>query len=157
MSQTLHNHIFKLFIRDGAIQSLAIVSRLQKISLKYRLLCSSRVISHHFSGCIPKRSVIAENRSSSAAKASTKMVVGDVRRNITQSNSRTSHNDLIQRDGLWGWAVTFASFMTIALTFGIVYSAGLFLSELVRISGEPVAKVAWIFSIMNGLQMLVGK
>ena len=71
--------------------------------------------------------------------------------------SRTSRNNLIQRDGLWGWAVTFASFMTIAFTFGIIYSSGLFLSELVRISGEPVAKVAWIFSIMNALQMLTGK
>ena len=85
------------------------------------------------------------------------MVVGDARRNILQTDSRTSRNNLIQRDGLWGWAVTFVSFMTIAFTFGIVFSGGLFLSELVRISGEPVAKVAWIFSIMNGLQMLVGK
>lgn len=64
---------------------------------------------------------------------------------------------LIQRDGLWGWIITFASFMNYAFTFGVMYSSGLFLSELVRISGESVVKVSWIFSIMNGLQMLSGK
>lgn len=64
---------------------------------------------------------------------------------------------IIQRDGFWGWVVTFASFMTISLTFGILYSSGLFLTEIVRISGEPITKVAWIFSIMNALQMMTGK
>ncbi len=82
------------------------------------------------------------------------MVVGD---RDTNSAQLTNKKPLIQRDGLWGWIVTFASFMTIAFTFGIVYSSGLFLSELVRISGEPVVKVSWIFSIMNALQMLTGK
>jgi len=64
---------------------------------------------------------------------------------------------LIQRDGIWGWIVTFASLMTISFTSGILYSSGLLLSEIVQISGEPVAKVAWILSIMNALQMMTGK
>lgn len=56
-----------------------------------------------------------------------------------------------------GWIVTAASFAANLVTDGIFYSFGLFLSEIVLYFDEPVAKVSWVFSILNGISMLTGK
>lgn len=57
---------------------------------------------------------------------------------------------------LLGWTVTVASFAANLVTDGIFYSFGLFLSEIVLYFDEPVAKVSWIFAIINSLSMLTG-
>ena len=56
-----------------------------------------------------------------------------------------------------GWTVTGASFAANLVTDGIFYCFGLFLSAIVLYFDEPVAKVSWIFAIINGLSMLTGK
>ena len=57
-----------------------------------------------------------------------------------------------------GTIITMASFMTTFITLGIIFSAGLLISEIVRIfENESTAKIAWIFSILNGTSMLAGK
>lgn len=56
-----------------------------------------------------------------------------------------------------GWTVTAASFATHLVTDGIFYSFGLFLHEIVIYYDQPVAYIAWIFAIINGLSMLTGK
>lgn len=57
-----------------------------------------------------------------------------------------------------GTIITMASFMTTFITLGIVFSAGPIISEIVRaFDNQSTAKIAWIFSIMNGTSMLAGK
>ena len=48
------------------------------------------------------------------------------------------------------------SFSLNLLTDGIIFCFGLILSELVVVFQQPVAKVAWIFSILNGVSFLAG-
>lgn len=63
---------------------------------------------------------------------------------------------VVAPDGGYGWVVTVASFLCILISDGILFSFGLILSELERVFDEPVAKVAWIFSIVNGISLISG-
>ena len=63
---------------------------------------------------------------------------------------------IVAPDGGYGWIVTVASFLCILISDGILFSFGLILSELERVFNEPVAKVAWIFSIVNGISLMSG-
>lgn len=62
----------------------------------------------------------------------------------------------IPPDGGYGWVVTAASFLCVLISDGILFSFGLILSELERVFNQPVAKVAWIFSIVNGISLMSG-
>ena len=64
---------------------------------------------------------------------------------------------IVPPDGGFAWVVTFACFMTILISDGILFSFGLILSELEQVFREPVAKVAWIFSIVNGISLISGQ
>lgn len=63
---------------------------------------------------------------------------------------------IIPPDGGYGWIVTLASFLCILISDGILYCFGLMLSEAERVFDEPVAKVAWIFSIFNAISYFSG-
>ncbi|XP_046649914.1 monocarboxylate transporter 12-like isoform X1 [Daphnia pulicaria] len=63
---------------------------------------------------------------------------------------------VVAPDGGYGWIVIGASFLCILISDGILFSFGLILSELERVFDEPVAKVAWIFSIVNGISLISG-
>lgn len=63
---------------------------------------------------------------------------------------------IIPPDGGYGWIITAASFLCVLISDGILFSFGLILSELERVYNEPVAKVAWIFSIVNGISLISG-
>lgn len=63
---------------------------------------------------------------------------------------------IIPPDGGYGWVITAASFLCVLISDGILFSFGLILSELERVYDEPVAKVAWIFSIVNGISLISG-
>lgn len=63
---------------------------------------------------------------------------------------------IVAPDGGYGWIVTVASFLCILISDGILFSFGLILSEIERVFVEPVAKVAWIFSIVNGISLMSG-
>ncbi len=63
---------------------------------------------------------------------------------------------IVPPDGGFGWVVVAACFLAILISDGILFSFGLILSELERVFHEPVAKVAWIFSIVNGISLISG-
>ena len=78
------------------------------------------------------------------------------------SKDRTNERELsdeyviVPPNGGFAWVVTAACFMAILISEGILCSFGLILSELERVFHEPAAKVAWIFSIVNGLSLIAG-
>lgn len=77
------------------------------------------------------------------------------RRQVEQKDDGGNSSD-VAPDGGYGWIVTAASFLCILISDGILYCFGLILSEAERIFNEPVAKVAWVFSIINAISYLSG-
>lgn len=75
---------------------------------------------------------------------------------ITEEEEDDDEYVIVAPDGGYGWIVTVASFLCILISDGILFSFGLILSELERVFNEPVAKVAWIFSIVNGISLMSG-
>lgn len=75
---------------------------------------------------------------------------------ITEEGEDDDEYVIVAPDGGYGWIVTVASFLCILISDGILFSFGLILSELERVFNEPVAKVAWIFSIVNGISLMSG-
>ena len=63
---------------------------------------------------------------------------------------------VITPDGGYGWIITVVSLLVLLISDGILFSFGLILSELKNVLDEPVAKVAWIFSIQNGTSLISG-
>lgn len=63
---------------------------------------------------------------------------------------------IVPPDGGWAWIVTAACFLCILISDGILFSFGLILSELERAFNQPAAKVAWVFSIVNGISLISG-
>ncbi len=61
-----------------------------------------------------------------------------------------------QLDGKRGWVVTAACFMAAFLTDGIFFCFGLVVFEMIRVFDEPVKKVAWVPSLLLGIQLLSG-
>ena len=61
-----------------------------------------------------------------------------------------------QLDGKRGWVVTAACFMAAFLTDGIFFCYGLVVFEMIRVFDEPVKKVAWVPSLLLGIQLLSG-
>ncbi|XP_022251797.1 monocarboxylate transporter 12-like isoform X2 [Limulus polyphemus] len=59
-------------------------------------------------------------------------------------------------DGGWGWVIVFASFMCNVVVDGIIFSFGVFLTELTTTFNESKSKVAWIGSINAGTYLIVG-
>jgi len=54
------------------------------------------------------------------------------------------------------WTVMWAAFLIRMMTDGMMFSFGLILSEIVAVFDEPVAKTAWVSSILSGTAMLSG-
>ncbi|XP_059351355.1 LOW QUALITY PROTEIN: monocarboxylate transporter 13-like [Daphnia carinata] len=79
----------------------------------------------------------------------------DRRQVVAEQKDRRNSSD-VAPDGGYGWIVTAASFLCILISDGILYSFGLILSEAERLFDEPVAKVAWVFSIINGISYFSG-
>lgn len=65
--------------------------------------------------------------------------------------------EVVPPDGGWAWIVTAGCFLAILISDGILFSFGLILSELERVYDAPAAKVAWVFSILNGISLISGK
>ena len=63
---------------------------------------------------------------------------------------------VVPPDGGWGWIVAGACFLCILISDGILFCFGLIMSELERVFEEPAAKVAWVFSIVNGISLVSG-
>lgn len=62
----------------------------------------------------------------------------------------------IPPDGGWGWIIVMSSFMCNVIVDGVVYSFGVFLPKLVDHFQEGKGGVAWIGSLLVGVQFVVG-
>lgn len=60
------------------------------------------------------------------------------------------------KDGGWGWIIVMSTFMINFVADGILFSSGLVLSELVKTTGQPAGKIAWIFSMTDALILFSG-
>lgn len=63
---------------------------------------------------------------------------------------------IVPPDGGYGWIVTAASLLCLLISDGILFSFGLLLSDLRQVFDVSVAKVAWVFSIVNGSSLISG-
>lgn len=74
----------------------------------------------------------------------------------TKEEELTYEYVVIPPDGGYGWIVTGASLLCLLISDGILFSFGLILSELKNVFDEPVAKIAWVFSIENASSLIAG-
>ena len=85
------------------------------------------------------------------------MTVKDVEKRKQLSENDEEEYVLVPPDGGWGWVVTFSGFMALTITDGINMSFGLVLNELSALyENESISKISWVFSILIGIQMLIG-
>lgn len=70
------------------------------------------------------------------------------------SDNRT---DAVSPDSALAWMAIVAAFACNVISDGIVFSFGIIQSEVVEFYDEPVAKVAWVFAIMNSVSLILGE
>lgn len=85
-----------------------------------------------------------------------KEINSDSHQVVTRQTDRRKNSGEVPPDGGYGWIVTAASFLCILISDGILYCFGLILSEAELTFNEPVAKVAWVYSIINGISYFAG-
>jgi hypothetical protein len=64
---------------------------------------------------------------------------------------------VIPPDGGWGWVIVIASFFCNIIVDGIIFTSGMFLSDLTRAFGESKAKVSIVGSLLAGFYLMVGR
>ena len=74
-----------------------------------------------------------------------------------QASSTASADYVTPPDGGWGWLVVFSSFMIHVIADGIVYSFGVFLTELVDYFNAGRGEITWVGSLQPALTFTVGK
>ena len=63
----------------------------------------------------------------------------------------------LNKEGGWGWAVVFGSFMIHAIIFGILFSCGLFYIEFQKEFEEEKGQIALLGTIVPGITHLIGQ
>ena len=64
---------------------------------------------------------------------------------------------VVPPDGGWGWVIVGASFFCNLVVDGIIFTFGMFLSDIERAFGESKAKVSIIGSLLAGFYLMAGK
>lgn len=75
---------------------------------------------------------------------------------MEMSEGDSSRTDAVNPDSALAWMAVVAAFACNVISDGFVYSFGIIQSEVVEVFQEPVAKVAWVFAIMNGISLILG-
>ncbi|RUS91098.1 hypothetical protein EGW08_001123, partial [Elysia chlorotica] len=73
-----------------------------------------------------------------------------------ESGSTESADFVTPPDGGWGWFVVFSSFMIHVIADGIVYSFGVFLTELVDYFQAGRGEITWVGSLQPAITFTVG-
>ena len=75
---------------------------------------------------------------------------------MEMSENDNSRTDAVNPDSTLAWMAVVAAFACNVISDGIVFSFGIIQSEVVEVFVEPVAKVAWVFAIMNSMSLILG-
>lgn len=63
---------------------------------------------------------------------------------------------VVPPDGGWGWVVVMGSFACNMIVDGIIFSFGMFLTEIARTFGVSTAQVALVGSLLSGFYLIAG-
>ena len=74
-----------------------------------------------------------------------------------QERSASSADYVTPPDGGWGWLVVLSSFMIHVIADGIVYSFGVFLTELVDYFNAGRGEITWVGSLQPAITFTVGE
>lgn len=102
--------------------------------------------------------ILEEDSSSTKIEVLPKQI--DDSKDTSDSSSRASSSDVeavvVPPDGGWGWVIVFASFMSNMVVDGIIFSFGMFLSEIATSFNTTRSQVTLVGSLMSGFYLIVG-